>query len=237
MMLERAFDAPAQIDGAVVAEGVAPDKSAMPDHSELTLGLAEKAFAIIGADTFTVSARLSVDDPRTLRNFGLLESMLLMAYNDGKADALHDRGGAVGDAMSSEEHEHFDAMAAEVEGDLKAEGAKIYRITHHYDIGNQDVYVEHPTGDVDGKQVALYLWFKAWDWFGSSVLISNLGIASVMVAFYGFRHCAAHPFSTTVDLYSDAEGLPGYDALMSDASLHREGLRDAMAPHVVGSAG
>lgn len=148
--------------------------------------------------------------------------------------ALQQHGIAIRAPMSEEESTHFDSMCEGVEDELKAEGKKVFRITHHYDIGNQDVYVEHPTGAVDGRRVALYLWFKAWDWFGSAVLISNLGIAAVMVAFYGFRHCATHPCSTTVDLYFDAEGFRGYDELMSDPSLHREGLREVMAPHVAG---
>lgn len=121
--------------------------------------------------------------------------------------------------------------------DLEAEGKRVYRITHHYNIGNQDVYVEDPTGEVDGKRIALYCWYKACDWFGTGALISDLGIASVMVSFYGFRHCATHPFSTTVDLYHDAEGIgaENYQALMNDASLHRDGLREAMAPHIEGA--
>ncbi|MEZ7523842.1 hypothetical protein [Burkholderia vietnamiensis] len=151
------------------------------------------------------------------------------------AAALQEHGITVSE--SGEEDEAFDLMLSDAENDLRAEGEKVYRVTHHYDIGDQDVYVEHPTGDVDGKRVALYLWFKACDWFGYSVLVSNLGIASVMVAFYGFRHCAIHPFSTTVDLYSDAEGFRGYEELMSDTSLHRDGLREALAPHVDGAAG
>lgn len=62
-------------------------KSVMPDHSDLTVGLATKAFELIGKDAFSVSARLSVEQPESLRNFGLFESILLMAYNEGKADA------------------------------------------------------------------------------------------------------------------------------------------------------
>lgn len=121
--------------------------------------------------------------------------------------------------------------------DLEAEGKCVYRITHHYNIGNQDVYVEDPTGEIDGKYIALYCWYKACDWFGTGALISDLGIASVMVAFYGFRHCASHPFSTTVDLYHDTKGIGAekYQALMNDPALHRDGLREAMAPHIEGA--
>lgn len=140
--------------------------------------------------------------------------------------------GARGQGESTEGEEAFERMLDDAENDLRLEGQSIFRITHHYDIGNQDVYVEDPTGEVDGRRVALYLWFKACEWFGYAKLISNLGIASVMVTSYGFRHCAVHPFPTTVDLYADAEGFAGYEELMSDAALHRDGLKEALAPHV-----
>lgn len=60
-------------------------QAVMPDHSELTVELARMAFELIGSDTFSVGAALSVERPESLRNFGLLESILLMAYNEGKA--------------------------------------------------------------------------------------------------------------------------------------------------------
>jgi hypothetical protein len=61
-------------------------KSTMPDHNELTMGLACKAFQMIGCDEFTVSASLSVENSESLRNFGLFESILLMAYQQGVLD-------------------------------------------------------------------------------------------------------------------------------------------------------
>ncbi len=151
-------------------------------------------------------------------------------------EALRQNGIAVAvpgaQGESAEGEEAFERMLDDAENDLRLEGQSIYRITHHYDIGNQDVYVEDPTGEVDGRRVALYLWFKACEWFGYEKLISNLGIASVMVTSYGFRHCAVHPFPSTVDLYADAEGFAGKEELMSDAALHRDGLKEALAPHV-----
>ena len=124
-------------------------------------------------------------------------------------------------------------LSADEIAEFEAEARRRYRITHHYDIGNQDVYVEHPTGDVDGLRVALYCWFKASEWFGDAALVSNLGIASLMVAFYGFQHCAKS-LGTTIDLYADTERCTGeeFKALMQDGTLYREGLREAMAPHV-----
>lgn len=61
----------------------AKGKSVMPDHCELTTVLATKAFEMIGANQFCVSADLSVDNPESLKAFGVLESILLMAYREG----------------------------------------------------------------------------------------------------------------------------------------------------------
>lgn len=60
-------------------------RSLMPDHSALTMGLAERAFRLIGRSRLDVSAVLSVNDPEGLRAFGQLESILLMAYQAGAA--------------------------------------------------------------------------------------------------------------------------------------------------------
>lgn len=62
----------------------AKEKSIMPDHCELTTHLSTMAFELIGADQFSVNANLSAEKPETLRNFGVLESILLMAYQEGQ---------------------------------------------------------------------------------------------------------------------------------------------------------
>ena len=101
---------------------------------------------------------------------------------------------------------------------------KAVRITHHYDIGNQDVFVERRTGDVDPKRAAIYCQFKAEECLGDREMM-NLGIAAALIAFYGFVHCAECE-CPAVDLYKDREAFcgEGYAALMADESLHREGL-------------
>ena len=135
--------------------------------------------------------------------------------------------------MDDAEVTHIEELSAEAEAEMQARGRHIYRVTHHYSIGNQDVFVKDPTGMMDGKRVGAYLFLKAYDFFDSpGFLVSNLGIAAAMVSLYGFEHCAAHPFATPVDLYHDVEGKS--KELMADASLHREGIREALAPHLDG---
>lgn len=58
-------------------------KSLMPDNSPLTMRLATKAFQLIGKNTFKVSASLSAENAESLRAFGLLQTLLLMAYREG----------------------------------------------------------------------------------------------------------------------------------------------------------
>lgn len=102
------------------------------------------------------------------------------------------------------------------------------RITHHYDIGNQDVFVERSGGDVDPKRAAIYCQFKAEEWF-SGRGFSNFGIAAMLVAFYGFQHTRVCECAT-IDLYADREAAcgPTYYELMADTSLHREGMKEVM---------
>lgn len=88
-MSDGIFTLPA-VDGEGRALVFAPGKkgkSLMPDNSELTMSLATKAFQMIGRNDFAVSANLSADNPDSLRNFGLLESILLMAFNQGLSHA------------------------------------------------------------------------------------------------------------------------------------------------------
>lgn len=109
---------------------------------------------------------------------------------------------------------------------------KAVRITHHYDIGNQDVFVERRTGDVDPVRAAIYCQFKAEKLAGDREVM-NLGIAAALIAFYGFVHCAECE-CLTIDLYKDREAFcgPGHAELMGDQSLHREGLEEFLARFV-----
>ncbi|CAG9183749.1 hypothetical protein [Cupriavidus pampae] len=131
---------------------------------------------------------------------------------------------------------HYDDFdpAKELDVDLPV----VYRITHHYDIGNQDVYVtrrknEGSAGDeVDARRAALYCWCVAEAAFGR-ILVSNLGIAAALCRFYGFTHHWATYGAQVVDLYGDLEGLgPAYAPLMADPALAREGLAQWLEPFV-----
>jgi hypothetical protein len=104
------------------------------------------------------------------------------------------------------------------------------RITHHYDIGNQDVFVTRKDGDVDPLRAALYCQFKSEEWFDESSALTNLGIAALLVMHYGFRQAAATEDCQTIDMYREREAAcgPRYGELMADVSLHRDGLRESM---------
>jgi hypothetical protein len=116
------------------------------------------------------------------------------------------------------------------------EKKRTFCISHRYDIGDQRVWIIRIAGDVDARSAALYCQFKCEAWFGDNKLLTNLGIASLLVAFYGFQHHAQTGLCVHIDMHDDREQRcgPGYYALMADTSLHREGLREAMVPHVIG---
>lgn len=138
--------------------------------------------------------------------------------------------------MIDEEEVNLEAEIAAIKEEMRKQAEITFRITHHYDIGNQDVYIERREGSVDAKRAALYCQFMCEEWFGEQAILSNLGIASMLITFYGFRHAASVPSEscTTIDMHSDREAACGglYHELMDDASLQRERLREYMAPHI-----
>jgi hypothetical protein len=124
----------------------------------------------------------------------------------------------------------------EIEASIALDKTKYFRITHHYDIGNQDVYVKRKTGSIDGKRAALYCQFMAEEWFGNGVIVSNLGIAAMLVTFYGFFHAAKTDTCTDIDMYYDRERAcgPNINELLNDPELARPGLKEAIEPHLDG---
>jgi len=68
-------------------------------------------------------------------------------------------------------------------------------------IGDQGVTVQAPAG-FDARRAALYVQFKAEEWFGDDKMVTNLGIAAALVAFYGCKHAAKTRFGESIDMYA-----------------------------------
>lgn len=115
------------------------------------------------------------------------------------------------------------------------DSADVYCIEHFYDMGDQRIYIKRASGDIDAKRAAMYCQFKCEEWFGPEKMLTNLGIASLLITFYGYQHSSVSP-STTIDMHADRNAFCGdnYTPLVSDASLHRDRLYEFMAPHVIG---
>jgi hypothetical protein len=117
----------------------------------------------------------------------------------------------------------------------------IYRIRYYYDIGDQDVFVARPDGnETDALRAVLYLNGMMIELFGPSALISNLGMAAMLIVFYGFTHAAKDDLAETIDFYLEWERPRESDfiaGVMSDASLQRDRdkLLTAMFPFVEGA--
>ncbi len=107
---------------------------------------------------------------------------------------------------------------------------KTFLIRHCYDIGDQGVTVIAPAG-LRVKRAAVYIQFKAEEWFDDETCVSNLGIAAALVSFYGCKHGARKKNGLSIDMYSDRHQLCGTN-LTSDESLHREGLREFLIHHL-----
>lgn len=109
-----------------------------------------------------------------------------------------------------------------------------YCITYFYGDGGAPVYIKRVTGNVDAKRAAMYCQFKCEEWFGHEKMLTNLGIASLLITFYGFQYHHGGPYNE-IDMYHDRSAFCGekYNELMLDAALQREKLREYMEPHVI----
>ncbi len=109
-----------------------------------------------------------------------------------------------------------------------------YCITYFYGDGGAPVYIKRVTGNVDAKRAAIYCQFKCEEWFGHERMLTNLGVASLLITFYGFQYHHGGPYDD-IDMYHDHSAFCGekYNELMLDAALQREKLREYMEPHVI----
>lgn len=113
--------------------------------------------------------------------------------------------------------------------------AHVYCIYHAYDVGDQHVYVRRESGSIDAKEAALYLQFQAEAFYGEGAMLSNLGIAALLIEYYGFQHWRATAPCIFIDMYSDREhaSYPDhYRELMENKDLYREGLKYSMKCHL-----
>ena len=86
---------------------------------------------------------------------------------------------------------------------------------------------------------AIYCQLLAEQMFGPTVRISTLGIACALVAFYGCEPAERIADAALINLRSiraEYVGTAGnrykYLELMADPALHREGLVEALRPHI-----
>jgi hypothetical protein len=101
-------------------------------------------------------------------------------------------------------------------------------------MGDQRIYIKRASGDIDAKRAAIHCQFMCEEWFGPEKNLTNLGVASLLITFYGYQHYMAVP-GAKIDLYSDRAAFCGlqYNELLSDKTLYRENLRGYMEPHVI----
>jgi hypothetical protein len=112
--------------------------------------------------------------------------------------------------------------------------AQVFKICHAYDTA-----IEKPRfvlSSSDPTRAAVFCQFYAEEAFGPEVSVLNLGIANALVAFYGCEHTEPSPEARKVDMYLERERFctSGYEALMTDISLSREGLLEILRTHIEG---
>lgn len=123
-----------------------------------------------------------------------------------------------------------DAEVDQLEAECAEEREHYFKIAHRYDIGDQAVYLARGTSEIDIRRAAAYIVVMAEEWFGN-VLVSNLGVAAALVQCYGFHHSAKTSICNDIDLYEIVSAV-GYSSVKGDPRLRREGLREAITPHV-----
>lgn len=120
-----------------------------------------------------------------------------------------------------------------LEEELTRAADQAFRIFHHYDVGNQAVYIRRQSGSADVRRAAAYIQTMAGKWFGVNADLGNLAIASALVAFYGCQHWSETSLCQQIDMYSVRSSLfDRSDQIGLDTMLQREGLREYIARHV-----
>jgi hypothetical protein len=178
------------------------------------LGVASLLVTFYGYQQYLASPCEMIND-RTLYREKLYEFMQAHVIRDNDADG-----------SAREKLVHEESQLTPIKPD---QNKGIYCISHGYDVGNQCMYVTQGSDRINGKEAALFLQFTAEQFYGPERFLSNLGIAALLVQFYGFQQCAVTESYEHIDMYSDRESATTkniYEALMSKAELQRDGLKE-----------
>lgn len=134
-------------------------------------------------------------------------------------------------SRSEDPEQTIETLTAEaLEVAMDRASSQVFRVFHHYDIGNQAVFVRRSIGDADVRRAAAYIQTMANAWFGESTELGNLAIASALVAFYGCQHWSETALCQQVDMYSVRAGFND-EQLKCETDLYREGLREYLERH------
>jgi hypothetical protein len=139
-------------------------------------------------------------------------------------------------SVTMHEHKQRDTGATLREDEKKTQGAMTYRIFHRYDIGDRGIHVIKRNAEApDAFRVAIYCLRKDDEWFvpaTSRTILSNFGMAALLISFYGYDYCQPNEFAQNIDLYLSHDFPARFgdaEQIANDPSLHRDGLRDLMA--------
>lgn len=81
----------------------------------------------------------------------------------------------------------------------------LYKLHHHYDIGDQSLYFTFPKQQVTATDLAVYLQFKAENLFDESICLGNPTIMNYLIQFGAKEYKGKHPPCSKIDMYSDRE--------------------------------
>ncbi len=112
------------------------------------------------------------------------------------------------DAGQSTFEECWSQTEQEIEDKYRHEAPSaqcLYKLHHHYDIGDQSVYFTFPQQHVSAVDLAVYLQFKAEALFDDSICLANSTILSFLTQFGASEYQGHGQPCNKIDMFSDRE--------------------------------
>ncbi|MFA0053665.1 MULTISPECIES: hypothetical protein, partial [Vibrio] len=81
----------------------------------------------------------------------------------------------------------------------------LYKLHHHYDIGDQSVYFSFANSELSAVDLAVYLQIKAEELFDDSITLDNQTILRFLTLFGAKEYTGKRQHCRKIDMYSDRE--------------------------------
>lgn len=106
---------------------------------------------------------------------------------------------------------------------------KTFRVFHSYDIGDRDIYIQSSETEDSLLDKCAYMQYAIENKLGEGADLQNLGVANVLVKYFGCESAARDKDATPIDLYCARESrmtsvmnklIKKYDAFIGESMEH-----------------